>query len=91
MGPFPASPGQNYDVLAAGFDMATKKHAMPWKAARESMMPEDKLLVPALRCEQKIMAEGPDGAFWTTGVWVVHAFLESIRDRGLTAAIAHHV
>ena len=80
-GPFPASPGMNYNVLAAGFDMATKKHALPWKTENsESSFPPQSVVVPALRCIDAIFRGGTTSEYWSTGVFCIKAFLESIQD-----------
>ena len=81
-GPFPSSPGMNYDVLAAGWHMGQNKHVLQWKGAHASMMPKEELVVPALRCIDRLMQEGSKSEFWSAGVWVIQAFLRSVEDQG---------
>ena len=82
LGPFPSSPGVNYDVLAAGWDMGEKKHVLRWKDAHPAMLPKEELLAPALRCIERLMEEGSKSEFWSPSVLVIHAFLKSIEDQG---------
>ena len=79
-GPFPDSPGRNYNVLACGFDFGTRKHVLRWPSASPSMMPKDELLVPVLRFFDRLVDLGHKSEFWSPGVYAIHAFLVSMKD-----------
>jgi len=82
-GPFPDSPGRNYNVLACGFDLGTKKHVLRWPNASLQMIPKEELIVPVLKFFDRLVEQGHKSEFWSPGVYAIHAFLVSMRDQGM--------
>ena len=78
LGPYPADPLRNYNVLAAGFDMATWKHERLWPGAEPEMFPPDKVVDPVHKQVKKLLDERPT-EFWSLGVPVLCSFLASIK------------
>ena len=82
-GPYPFLPDRNYNVLAAGFSMVSRKHTCVWNDASAALLPDDKVVDPVLAQLAKL-APGHD--HWCLGVPVLVSFVETIK---ANASVAH--
>ena len=74
--PFPATAGRNYNVLGAGFDFATKKHASLWSGVVEPL-PTDLDDVLDQMAKFNTLNSNPH---WSSGVEVCLSWLTSVKD-----------